>query len=198
MWKSKFYGAFVLNHPVVLHAIDATPARWRGDAVSSPLDRARTAASSPRNDLVKNCRVHPTHWLISTQVTRLALDLVLDSIDATCKQLAGLSPLKDLSPMRHAAECSAPALFMQARSDRIIALKHVEALANRYGGSRKLAIVDGTHSSPRNGAARQFVARYLKKHVRLPEDAVVADGAARDRALELAPWHRARAALPPA
>ena len=33
------------------HAIDATPARWRGDAGSSPLDRASTAASSPRNDL---------------------------------------------------------------------------------------------------------------------------------------------------
>ena len=68
VWKSKFYGAFVLNHRVVLHAVDATPARRRGDAGSSPLDRARTAASSPRNDLVKNCRVHPTHWLISTQV----------------------------------------------------------------------------------------------------------------------------------
>ena len=52
---------------VVLHAIDATPARWRGDAGSSPLDRTRTAASSPRNDLVKNYRVHPTHWLISTR-----------------------------------------------------------------------------------------------------------------------------------
>ena len=65
--KSKFYGAFVLNRRVDLHAIDATPARWRGDAGSSPLDRARSAASSPRNDLVKNCRVHPTHWLISTQ-----------------------------------------------------------------------------------------------------------------------------------
>jgi hypothetical protein len=63
----KFYGAFVLNHRVVLHATDATPARWRGDAGSSPLARARTAASLPRNDLVKNCRVHPTHWLISTQ-----------------------------------------------------------------------------------------------------------------------------------
>ena len=60
--------AFVLNRRVVLHAIDATPARWRGDAGSSPLDRARTAASSPRNDFVKNYRVHPTHWLISTQV----------------------------------------------------------------------------------------------------------------------------------
>ena len=56
VWKSKFYGAFVLNRRVVLHAIDATPARWRGDAGSSPLDRARTAASSPRNDLVLNCR----------------------------------------------------------------------------------------------------------------------------------------------
>ena len=49
MWKSKFYGAFVLNHRVVLHAIDAKSARWRGDAGSSQLE-------------------HPTHWLISTQV----------------------------------------------------------------------------------------------------------------------------------
>ena len=51
----------VLNRGVDLHAIDAMPARWRGDVGSSPLDGARTAASSPRNDLVKNCRVHPTH-----------------------------------------------------------------------------------------------------------------------------------------
>ena len=55
MWKSKFYGAFVPNLRVVLHVIDATPARWRGDVVSSPLDGA-------------NYRVHPTHWLLSTQV----------------------------------------------------------------------------------------------------------------------------------
>ena len=48
VWKSKFYGTFVLNLRVVLHAIDATPARWRGDAGSSSL----------RNDLVKNYRVH--------------------------------------------------------------------------------------------------------------------------------------------
>ena len=39
--KSKLYGVFVLNRRVVLHAIDATPARWRGDAGSSPLDQAR-------------------------------------------------------------------------------------------------------------------------------------------------------------
>ena len=41
VWKSKCYGAFVLNHRVVLHAIDATPARRRGGVNSSPLDRAR-------------------------------------------------------------------------------------------------------------------------------------------------------------
>ena len=35
--KSKFYGAIVLNRRVDLYAIDATPARWRGDAGSSPL-----------------------------------------------------------------------------------------------------------------------------------------------------------------
>ena len=55
----KFYVAFALNRRVDLYAIDATPARWRGDAGSSPLDRARTAASSQRA---------PTHWLSSTQV----------------------------------------------------------------------------------------------------------------------------------
>ena len=53
---NQIYGAFVLNRRVDLHAIDATPARWRGGAGSSPLDGDSTA---PR---------HPTHWLISTQV----------------------------------------------------------------------------------------------------------------------------------
>ena len=67
VWKSKFHGAFVLNRRAVLHAIDATPARWLGDADSSPLDGTSAATPSPRHDLVKNCRVHPTHWLISTQ-----------------------------------------------------------------------------------------------------------------------------------
>ena len=38
VWKSKFYGTFVLNHRVDLHAIDAMPARWRGDAGSTLLD----------------------------------------------------------------------------------------------------------------------------------------------------------------
>ena len=43
--------AAVAAASVARHAIDAAPARRRGDVNSSPLDRARTAASSPRNDL---------------------------------------------------------------------------------------------------------------------------------------------------
>ena len=58
---------------VVLHAIDATPAGWRSGAGSSPPNGPSTAASSPRNDFVKNYRVHPTHWLISTQVLAFGL-----------------------------------------------------------------------------------------------------------------------------
>ncbi len=57
----------MLHRRVDFYTIDTMPARWRGGAGSSPLDGASTAASSPRNDSVKNCRVHPTHWLISTQ-----------------------------------------------------------------------------------------------------------------------------------
>ena len=43
--KSKFYGAFALNLHVDLHAIDATPARWRGGVGSSPLGGTSAATS---------------------------------------------------------------------------------------------------------------------------------------------------------
>ena len=68
VWKSRFYGPFALNLRVDFHAIDATPARWRGDAGSSPLDRARTAASSRREMTCEELSGAPTHWLISTQI----------------------------------------------------------------------------------------------------------------------------------
>ena len=70
----------MLNHRVVLHAIDATPARWRGDAGLSPLDSVITAASPPRNDLVKNFRVQLTlvdfHTGLDAVERRTAADLL--------------------------------------------------------------------------------------------------------------------------
>ena len=56
VWKSKFYGAFALNRRVDLHAIDATPVRWRGDAGSS----RSTEPARPRHRCTRS-------WLISTQ-----------------------------------------------------------------------------------------------------------------------------------
>ena len=50
----------VLNRRVYLHAIDATPARWRGGVGLSPLDSVSMAVMSPRNDFVMNYRAHPT------------------------------------------------------------------------------------------------------------------------------------------
>ena len=81
----------VPNRRVDLDAIDATPARWRDDAGSSPLDGASTATPSPRYDLVKNYRVHPTHWLISTQVAN-------DLADQSLCQALGPAALQGDAP----------------------------------------------------------------------------------------------------
>ena len=88
VWKSKFYGAFVLNRCVLLHAYRrATPARWRGGARSSPRDRASTArVIAAGNDLVKNCRVHPAHWLISTQAPAHAHHAARAALACRCRQ----------------------------------------------------------------------------------------------------------------
>ena len=52
MWKSKFYGAFVLNRRVVLHAIDATPARWRHRREMISTQVLRTAPQFKRATLI--------------------------------------------------------------------------------------------------------------------------------------------------
>ena len=61
------------------------------------------AASSPRNDLVKNCRVHPTHWLISTQVTSLAQSL---ADDAAANPRAPKPVKVTFAPKRNVRYCS--------------------------------------------------------------------------------------------
>ena len=72
-FKSKFgvkreSASFALTSAQIkFHGAHATPVRRRGDSGSSLLDGASTTASSPRNDLVKNYRVHLMHWLIRAQ-----------------------------------------------------------------------------------------------------------------------------------
>ena len=82
------------------------------------------------------------------------LDLLLASLDASVEQRAGFKPLGTLSPLAHAPSCDAPALFVRARRDPLISQDHVEVLAKRYKGPRTLALVEGTHSSPRDVDAR--------------------------------------------
>ncbi|KAJ8609641.1 hypothetical protein CTAYLR_006288 [Chrysophaeum taylorii] len=121
----------------------------------------------------------------------LVLDLLLSSLDASVQKKAGFSPLQKLSPLAHASRCSVPALFVRARKDPLISQDHVEQLAKRYAGPRTLALVEGTHSSPRDLDARKFIGRFLERHLpiqdhrRLPPRAV-------ERHLQSAPWLRPR------
>ena len=56
---NQIYGAFVLNRRVDLHAIDATPARWRADVGSSPLDGTSAPTSSPCTDTLVDFHTGP-------------------------------------------------------------------------------------------------------------------------------------------
>ena len=106
MWKSKFCGAFVLNRRVVLHAIDATPARWRGDAGSSPLGRAGTAASSPRNDSTQVVNtIHLAHF--SPNIKRYKLKRKLKAaVFAIIAEHRFLASIARANPARYATEAA--------------------------------------------------------------------------------------------
>ena len=45
--------------------------------------------------------------------------------------------------------------------------QHTEALARAYGGSRVIADVEGTHSSPRNRRALDYCGAFLREHLHL-------------------------------
>ena len=75
---------------VHLHAIDATPARRRGGAGFSPLDGARAAVSSPRDDFVNNYRAsdalvdfHTASHHRGSKVFCFVVDWALSSVPET-------------------------------------------------------------------------------------------------------------------
>ena len=123
---------------------------------------------------------------------KFVLDLLLASLDASVDARAGLRPTQHLSPVKHAPSCEAPALFVRARRDPLIAQEHVESLAKKYKGPRTLALVEGSHSSPRDVDARRFVARFLARHLPLPPIAKRPPSATAERHLQCAPWSRVR------
>lgn len=123
----------------------------------------------------------------------MILDLLLSSLDASVNNKAGFSPLAVLSPLAHAPKCTAPALFVRARRDPLISQAHVESLAKVYAGPRTLALVEGTHSSPRDIDARKFIGKFLEKHLPLPPEHKRPPPRAVERHLGAAPWQRPRA-----
>ena len=62
---------------------------------------------------------------------------------------------------------AASATFLRATGDALLGAQHTEALARAYGGSRVIADVEGTHSSPRNRRARDYCGAFLREHLHL-------------------------------
>ena len=82
------------------------------------------------------------------------------------RERAGVT-LDDLRPVARAPRCRAPALFLRATGDALLGAQHTEALARAYGGSRVIADVEGTHSSPRNRRALDYCGAFLREHLHL-------------------------------
>ena len=96
-----------------VHAIDATPARRRGGAGSSPLDRISTAA------------VRPTHWLISTQPLALVVGVVdLRRRPHTAARRLGALRVRDLLRWGVRFGDAAMAWSAGSHSDAIDATRH--------------------------------------------------------------------------
>ena len=82
------------------------------------------------------------------------------------RERAGVT-LDELRPVARAPLCRAPALFLRATGDALLGAQHTEALARAYGGSRVIADVEGTHSSPRNRRALDYCGAFLREHLHL-------------------------------
>ena len=57
--------------------------------------------------------------------------------------------------------------LLRATGDALLGAQHTEALARAYGGSRVIADVEGTHSSPRNRRALDYCGAFLREHLHL-------------------------------
>ena len=105
---------------------------------------------------------------------------VLHFLETTILETAKFN-ISDLKPIDHVGDCATPALFLHAEDDSLVGISHMEALVRSYGGPRVLAMVEGTHSSPRSKRTLDFVGKFLCKHMRITPDADFARNFALER-----------------
>ena len=88
--------------------------------------------------------------------------MVLGMLDKSVRAVAGFS-VYELSPVSTAAIMHVPALFLHAEDDNLIGKHHVERLVRAYAGPRTLAVVEGSHSTPRNATTLKCAARGARR-----------------------------------
>lgn len=111
---------------------------------------------------------------------------VLHFLESTISSVANFS-IGDLKPVACIGLCRTPALFLRAEDDSLVSMSHMDSLVDSYGGPRLLAIVTGTHSSPRSKLALEFVSAFFRKYMNIARKE---SGGIQNFAIETVPWIR--------
>lgn len=94
---------------------------------------------------------------------RLLAKTLLHLVEKSVRLLQSFS-IYDLKPINVVPRCHTPALFLHAECDQLVKVKHVEALIANYAGPRVLALVDGSHSTPRLPTTLTFIQQFLTRN----------------------------------
>ncbi|KAH8066194.1 palmitoyl-(protein) hydrolase [Aureococcus anophagefferens] len=182
-------------------------ARRAGDAAArvdvEPLDAV--VLDSPYSDIHQLAvDLASTRLIGGFSTPWVVTQAVLHFLETTILETAKFN-ISDLKPIDHVGDCATPALFLHAEDDSLVGISHMEALVRSYGGPRAgqqkrakfptskapisavfhsprvLAMVEGTHSSPRSKRTLDFVGKFLCKHMRITPDADFARNFALER-----------------
>jgi len=137
-------------------------------------------------------------WLINSVIALIRMRV---------QGLAGFD-IEDVVPARNLKDRSIPVLFVHARDDNFISVKHTRRLYEEYGGVKECIEIGGDHNTSRGpkitAVAVDFLIRSLKRHKRRSAS-VEAQGShgseihsGRDRQMSSIPLHLGRwQSLPP-
>lgn len=86
--------------------------------------------------------------------------------------------IKELSPIRHVANCYIPALFVAGGGDNFVPPTHSQLLHDGYSGEKSIHVVDGDHNTPRPADFFEIAAVFLITALSIPESKISQEGLA--------------------
>lgn len=106
------------------------------------------------NEMLENARKQ------GMAVPGLIASVALRMLRGSVKKQAGFN-MKEVTPISHAKKCMFPALIVTGEKDDFILPHHAKDIFDQYGGSKKLLVVPGTHSTPRPRSMFESATHFL-------------------------------------